>query len=101
MSFQEILTLASPLIVKKNTQLRCALKPIERLDEISGKKHAHWHRLLSCQLSARAHCEECSLVHEIIQHVECPMPMASPAKIAEYDTAHLRKQLAPTVTTDA
>ena len=40
-------------------------------------------------------------VHEIIQHVEYPTPMARVAKITEYDTAHLRKQLTPTVTTDA
>ena len=30
-SFEEILTLVSPLIEKKDTQLRCSLKPIERL----------------------------------------------------------------------
>ena len=48
--------MVSPFIVKKDTRLRCALKPIERLDQISDKKHAHWHRLLSCQLRARAHC---------------------------------------------
>ena len=44
---------------------------------------------------------KCSFVHEIIQHVEYPTPMARGVKITEYDTAHLRKQLTPTVTTDA
>ena len=50
----------------------------------------------------RAHTvRKCSFVHEINQHVEYPTPMARMAKITEYDTAHLRKQLTPTVTTDA
>ena len=50
--------------------------------------------------SERAHTvRKCSFVHEIIQHVEYPMPTARVAKITEYDTAHLRKQLTPTVTT--
>ena len=43
----------------------------------------------------------CSFVHEIIQHVEYPTAMARVAKITKYDTAHLRKQLTQTVTTDA
>ena len=30
-SFEEILALISPLIEKKDTQLRCSIKPIERL----------------------------------------------------------------------
>ena len=48
--------------------------------------------------SERAHTvRKCSFVHEIIQHVE--YPMARVAKITEYDTAHLKKQLTPTVTT--
>ena len=52
--------------------------------------------------SERAHTvRKCSFVHEIIQHVEYPTPMARVAKITEYDTGHLRKQLTPTVTTDA
>ena len=46
--------------------------------------------------SERAHIvRKCSFVHEIIQHVEYPTPMARVAKITEYDTAHLRKQLTP------
>ena len=52
--------------------------------------------------SERAHTvRKCSFVHEIIQHVEHPTLMARMAKITEYDTTHLRKQLMPTVTTDA
>ena len=52
--------------------------------------------------SERAHTvRKCSFMHEIIEHVEYPMPMARVAKITEYDTAHLRKQLTQTVTTDA
>ena len=52
--------------------------------------------------SERAHTVRiCSFVHEIIQHVEYLTPMARVAKITEYDTTHLRKQLTPTVTTDA
>ena len=52
--------------------------------------------------SERAHTvRKCSFVHEIIQHVVYPAPMARVAKITEYDTAHLGKQLTPTVTTDA
>ena len=36
---------------------------------------------------------KCSFVHEIIQHVEYPTPMARVAKITEYDTAkRLRQQ---------
>ena len=43
--------------------------------------------------SERAHTvRKCSLVHEIIQHVEYPTLMARVAKITEYDTAQLRKQ---------
>ena len=45
--------------------------------------------------------KKCSFVHEIIQHVEYPTPMTRVEKITEYDTAHLRKQLTPPVTTDA
>ena len=44
---------------------------------------------------------KCSLVRKIIQHVEYPALMARVTKIAEQDTAHLRKQLTPTVTSDA
>ena len=33
-SFEEILTLVSPLIAKQDTQLRCSLKPVERLSVI-------------------------------------------------------------------
>jgi hypothetical protein len=44
---------------------------------------------------------KCSLVHEIIQHVEYPTMMARMAEIAKHDTAHWRKQLTPTVTSDA
>ena len=52
--------------------------------------------------SERAHTvRKCSFAHEIIQHVEYPTSMARVAKITEYDTAHLRKQLTPTVATDA
>ena len=52
--------------------------------------------------SERTHTvRKCSFVLEIIQHVEYPMPMARVAKITEYDTAHLRKQLTPIVTTNA
>ena len=52
--------------------------------------------------SKRAHTvSQCSLVHEIIQHVEYSELMARVTKIAEHDTAHLRKQLTPTATSDA
>ena len=52
--------------------------------------------------SDRAHIvRKCLFVHEIIQHVEYPTPMARVAKITEHDTAHLWKQHTPTVTTDA
>ena len=52
--------------------------------------------------SERAHTvRKCSFVHEIIQHVEYPTSMARVAKITEYDTVHLKKQLTPTVATDA
>ena len=52
--------------------------------------------------SERAHTvRKCSFVDKIIQHVEYPRPMARVAKNTEYDTAQLRKQLTPTVTTDA
>ena len=51
--------------------------------------------------SEHAHTEKCSFVHEIIQHVEYPTPMVRVAKITEYAALHLRKQLTPTVTTDA
>ena len=44
---------------------------------------------------------QCSLVHEIIQHVEYSELMARVTKIAEHDTAHLRKQLTPAATIDA
>jgi hypothetical protein len=44
---------------------------------------------------------KCSLVHKIIQHVEYPTMMARVAEIAEHDTAHWRKQLTPTFTSDA
>ena len=44
---------------------------------------------------------KCSFAHKVIQHVEYPALMARVTKIAEYDTAHLRKQLTPTVTSDA
>jgi hypothetical protein len=40
-------------------------------------------------------------VHEIIQHVEYPTMMACVAEIAEHNTTHWRKQLMPTVTSDA
>ena len=44
--------------------------------------------------SERAHTvRKCSLVQEIIQHVEYPAPMAGWTKIAENGTTHLRKQL--------
>ena len=49
----------------------------------------------------RAHTvSQCSLVHEIIQHVEYSELMARVTNITEHDTAHLRKQLTPTATSD-
>ena len=51
--------------------------------------------------SKRAHTvSQCSLVHKIIQH-EYSELMARVTKIVEQDTAHLRKQLTPTSTSDA
>ena len=52
--------------------------------------------------SGRAHTvRTCSLVEEIIQHVEYPALTARVKKITQSVTAHLRKQLTQTVTNAA